>query len=261
MGLFGRSRGADTDDADNTDNNADADDTPEAVESTGSDGTGGRPGGSSHPGEQFGLRSDGPWDASEDFPEMIRADLGGLRVPQHERVKIQVQADPSSGAVSQLSLITDGSAVQVQPYAAPRTGGMWDDIRAQIKSSINSSGGLVEEKPGPYGTEVRAQVATAEGKPQPARFCGIDGPRWFVRLVFLGKAARDLAAAEALDSVVRGMVVVRGGDAMPMGNAIPLRVPTNESIVAEGDDDTVDDQPARPTITLPERGPEITETR
>ena len=255
MGLFGRSRGNDAKNA----SDADTDDTREDDRTRLGDVT-------PEPGpdaasEPLPSRTEGPWDESDNYPEAMRADLGGLLVPQDERVKIQVQADPSSGAVSQLSLITDGSAVQVQPYAAPRSGGMWDDIRAQITSSINSAGGLVEEKPGPYGTEVRAQVATADGKSQPARFCGVDGPRWFVRLVFLGRAARDLAAAEALDSVVRGMVVVRGGDAMPMGNAISLRVPTNESLVAQDDEGVGAQAPERPTITLPARGPEITETR
>lgn len=249
MGLFGRSRGNDAA-AENTrdnDHNESANVTPQFTSDAGP--------------EAVPARTQGPWDESDGYPEAVRADLGGLLVPQDERVKIQVQADPSSGAVSQLSLITDGSAVQVQPYAAPRSGGMWSDIRAQITSSINSAGGLVEEKAGPYGTEVRAQVATTDGKAQPARFCGIDGPRWFVRLVFLGRAARDLAAAEALDSVVRGMVVVRGGDAMPLGNAIPLRVPTKESIVAHEDEAAGASTPDRPTITLPARGPEITETR
>lgn len=253
MGLFGRSRGS------NADSDTGVEDTREEGRTDQSEDTSqSAPDG---PPEAVPPRTQGPWDESDDYPEAMRADLGGLLVPQDERVKIQVQADPSSGAVSQLSLITDGSAVQIQPYAAPRTGGMWNDIRAQITSSINSAGGLVEEKSGPYGTEVRAQVATADGKAQPARFCGIDGPRWFVRLVFLGRAARDLAAAEALDSVVRGMVVVRGGDAMPMGNAIALRVPTNESIVAEDDESAVAPALERPTITLPARGPEITETR
>lgn len=250
MGLFGRSRGGTGNDAEDiredesTDHAEDPSQTPNDAAT-----------------KEVPPRTQGPWDESDPYPDAMRADLGGLLVPQDQRVKIQVQADPSSGAVSQLSLITDGSAVQVQPYAAPRSGGMWDDIRAQITSSINSAGGLVEEKSGPYGTEVRAQVAAGDGKAQPARFCGIDGPRWFVRLVFLGRAARDLDAAEALDSVVRGMVVVRGGDAMPMGNAIPLRVPTNESIVAQDDEATGAQAPERPTITLPARGPEITETR
>lgn len=204
-------------------------------------------------------RPDGPWDETEDYPELPRVDLGSLRIPQHEKIRIQVQADPTSGAVSQLTLLIEGSAVQIQPYAAPRSGGMWNDIRQQIISSINASGGLVEQQEGHYGTEVRAQVANAEGKAQPARFCGIDGPRWFVRLVFLGKAARDESAADLLNATVQGMVVVRGNEAMPMGNSLPLRVPATDQVAT--DESPTAPSPERPTMTLPARGPEITETR
>ena len=45
--------------------------------------------------------------------------------------------------------------------------------------------------------------------------------------------------------------------AMPMGNALPLRVPRDETDAATEQAPT----PERTTITLPERGPEITETR
>jgi Protein of unknown function (DUF3710). len=256
VGLFGRSKGERaSQEAEDAADAAVADEATDRVDEQGS-------------GEGSSDRSNGPWDADEDYPDVPRVDLGGLLLPQSQQIRIQVQADPSSGAVSQLSVLSEGSAVQIQPYAAPRKAGMWDEIRQQIVSSINSSGGLVEQVEGPYGTEVRAQVAGAEGKAQPARFCGIDGPRWFVRLVFLGKAARDVQAAGVLDDIVRGMVVVRGDEAMPMGNSIALRVPQNpesesESAVDESASADASDSsaPARPSLTLPVRGPEITETR
>ena len=207
-----------------------------------------------------GIRAGGPWDSTEDYPQQTRIDLGSLLVPTDPAdptVKLQVQADPNTGVVSQFSLVTQDSVVQVQPYAAPRTGGMWEEIRGQIASSINKSGGLVEKADGSFGVELRAQVTGQDGKAQPARFCGVDGPRWFLRFVFLGKASRDSAAAEALQKAIRGMVVVRGIEAMPVGNALPLRVPREETGAAPEQAPT----PERTTIKLPERGPEITETR
>ena len=205
-------------------------------------------------------RADGPWDSAEAYPQQTRIDIGSLLVPTDPAdptVKLQVQADPDTGAVSQFSLVTQDSAVQVQPYAAPRSGGMWEEIRGQIASSINKSGGLVEKADGSFGVELRAQVTGQNGKAQPARFCGVDGPRWFLRFVFLGKASRDSAAAEALEKAIRGMGVVRGIEAMPMGNALPLRVSREETGAAPEQAP----RPERTTITLPERGPEITETR
>lgn len=203
-------------------------------------------------------RTTGPWDVQDDYPESSRVDLGGIRVPQSSDVRIQVQADPNTGVVTQVSLMTSTSAAQFQPYAAPRTGGMWDDVRKEISSQINKSGGLVEQAEGPFGVELRAQVTGQDGKNQPARFCGIDGPRWFLRVVFLGQAARDASAAAPLEAAVRDVVVVRGGDAMPMGNALPMRVPA-DAIPAQEEESSVTDEP--PKLTLPERGPEITEIR
>ena len=203
-------------------------------------------------------RTEGPWDEADDVPQAERVDLGALLVPQSSSYRIQVQADQTTGVITQVSLVSEGSAVQLQPYAAPRTGGMWDDVRGQISAQINKSGGLVEQATGPFGIELRAQMKGNDGVPQPARFCGVDGPRWFLRMVFLGQAARDASAAQEMEAAVRNVVVVRGDQAMPMGNALPMRVPMDTTATKPMDAPAA---PARPTITLPERGPEITETR
>lgn len=202
------------------------------------------------------MRTTGPWDVSELAPDdaLERLDLGSLRIPPTDGVEIQAQADQSTGAVAQLTFHRPDSMVQVQPYAAPRTGGLWEEIRAQIASSINAGGGLVEVAEGPFGPELRAQVVPSDGSAglQPARFCGIDGPRWFLRAVFLGAAARPGDAAAALEDVVRSLVVVRGSEAMPVGAPIPIRLPSATETAASGP----------PRIPSPfERGPEITETR
>lgn len=204
-------------------------------------------------------RTQGPWDFEDSYPDLPRVDLGSVLVPQSEDFRIQVQADQATGAISVVSLVTDTSAVQVQAYAAPRSGGMWSDVRGQISGQVNKSGGLIEQATGSFGVELRAQVKGQDGALQPARFCGVDGPRWFVRLVFLGQAARDQTAAATLERAVREIVVIRGDQAMPMGNALPMRVPA-EAMTGSPSPATPT-QPQRPTISLPERGPEITETR
>lgn len=200
-------------------------------------------------------RDNGPWDLSEvpGDPFAGRLDLGSLLVIPTAGVDVQAQADETTGAVAQLTFHRPDSMVQVQPYAAPRSGGMWDDVRAQIATSINSSGGLVETAEGPLGTELRAQVVPSDGSAglQPARFCGIDGPRWFLRAVFLGAAARPGEAADAFEAMVRSLVVVRGHEAMPVGAPIPIRLPRPPQA------DTASPPPPSPF----ERGPEITETR
>jgi hypothetical protein len=118
-----------------------------------------------------------------------------------------------------------------------------------LTSSINAAGGLVEEREGPFGTELVAQVKDENGALQPARFVGVEGPRWFVRGVFIGGAARDAQAALELEEAFRQVIIVRGEAALPVGAPLPLRLPDSqpESVPA----------PPNPFV----RGPEITETR
>ena len=201
-------------------------------------------------------REMGPWDESEvDFSEGLeRLDLGGLLVLATPGVDVQVQADQATGVVTALTFAQSGAAVQVQPYAAPKSGGRWDEVRGQIKGSITKSGGLVEEVAGPFGVELQSQVTGADGAMQPARFAGIEGPRWFVRAVFLGAAVKAGEAATTLEGMVRNLVVVRGGDAMAVGAPIPMKLPNAPAAPAALPD-------GRPILAPFVRGPELTETR
>ncbi|MCF8526431.1 MAG: DUF3710 domain-containing protein [Candidatus Nanopelagicales bacterium] len=196
----------------------------------------------------------GPWDVAEVADDGVeRLDLGSVLITPTAGIDVQAQADQDTGAVTQLTLNRPDGMVQVQPYAAPRSGGLWEDIRGQIASSINANGGLVEVVEGPFGPELRAQVSPSDGSAglQPARFCGMEGPRWFLRAVFLGAAARPGEAADALEAMVRSLVIVRGDEAMPVGAPIPIRLPQQKAVA-----------PADPELPSPfERGPEITETR
>ncbi len=201
-------------------------------------------------------RSNGPYDESEmEFTAENRIDLGGLILTVINGVELQAQADQKSGRITQLTLKDGNSAMQIHPYAARKSGGMWDEVRAQIKSSVNESGGLVEEIVGPWGVELNAQIMTNSEKPvlQPSRFVGIDGPRWFLRAVFMGQASRDSAAGARLMECLRTAIVVRGDTAMAPGTPIVLRLP-NQSAGLEND--------TAPQVPNPfERGPELTEIR
>lgn len=203
-------------------------------------------------------REVGPWDA-DDLPDgdaVSRVDLGSLLLAPGEGIEVQVQADPATGKITQLTLRTSDSALQLQPYAAPRSGGMWDDIRTQITSSISAQGGLVEEVTGSMGVEVHAMVKPSDGSSglSPARFVGVDGPRWFLRGVFMGAAARDAQAAAALEAILRGSAVRRGIEALPVGAPLPMQIPAAAQPV-----DAPSEARAVPDPFV--RGPEITEIR
>lgn len=202
-------------------------------------------------------RPQGPWDL-EDAPDdgLPRIDLGGLRVPVGESMEVRV--DVQDDVVVAATLVHGVSAMQVGAFAAPRSAGIWDDVRQEIAESLQQSGGSAKEVDGPFGIELRARVpAEVPGQGavlQPARFIGVDGPRWFVRALLTGPAATDPVQSRALEEAFRGVVVVRGGEAMAPRDMIPLHLPRDAQ-------DVVEDDKQRRAIDPFERGPEITEVR
>jgi len=85
------------------------------------------------------------------------------------------------------------------------------------------------------------------------RFAGIDGPRWFVRAVFSGKAVTDDEVRAELSALFRGVVVDRGEEAMAPRELIALTAPQ----VDQDETEEKDEDELNPF----ERGPEITEVR
>jgi hypothetical protein len=213
------------------------------------------------PGEPSADRSSGPFDLSE-APEdgLTRLDLGALRIPGVDGMELRLDVDETGEQVIAVTVVNGESALQLMVFAAPRTEGIWTDVRGEIKANL-AAGGPVDEVDAEFGRELLATITVAgpSGKPviQPVRFIGIDGPRWFVRGLFSGDAARDRAAAVPLEAVLRATVVVRGTDAMAPGDPLGLRVPTT---VPEGMSRNVEPE-GRPTLPAPQRGPEITEIR
>jgi hypothetical protein len=166
----------------------------------------------------------GPYDI-DDAPDdgLERLDLGSLKIPALPGVEVQIQAN-EQGEIAAVALIAGPSAVQVGAFAAPRTEGIWDEVRAELREGVESEGGTVTEKRGTYGPELVGRITTPEG-PQQVRFVGIDRPRWFLRAVFHGEAAADPAAAPELLDCLGKIVVERGGEAMPVRDPLPLRLP------------------------------------
>ena len=202
-------------------------------------------------------RPDGPWDVA-DAPddEVARLDLGAVRVPGLEGAEIQVNLDEETGQLMAVSVVQPDSALQLQVFAAPRNEATWPQVRQELAAQITRDGGLadVDETAG----DLRAQLPF----PQPdgsvalgaVRFVGVDGPRWLLRGVLSGRAAAEPAAAEPLLGVLRGVVVVRGGDPYAPGDPLPLRLPDQP-----GGGDDQHDEPDR--IDISGTGQQITETR
>lgn len=172
--------------------------------------------------------AEGPYDEG-DAPEEDRIDLGGLQVPTIDGMELRMEVDQRTSAVTGANLVIGGSSVQVQAFAAPKSRGLWDDVRTSLRDSVVKQGGTAETRPGAFGTELitRLPVKRADGRTgyRPARFIGIDGRRWFLRAILTGKALSDTEQARVIETVISRLVVVRGGEAMAPQELIPLNLP------------------------------------
>ena len=203
-------------------------------------------------------RTSGPWDVSEvDDPAANgRINMGGMWIPMVDGLEVRVEADQETAHVLAVTLVLDDGALQLQPFAAPRNEGIWDEVRAEIRTGVTRDGGTADEVEGPLGIELRTkvQVRSQDGSAgvEPARFLGMDGPRWFLRGVLTGRPAATPEADEALLALFRDVVVVRGAGPMAPREPIPLALPQDAPTAP----DEVDDDDHLSPFT---RGPEITE--
>jgi hypothetical protein len=177
------------------------------------------------------MRKTGPWDVLEAPESEGRIDLGAVQILGAPGLSVQVQMDEKTQRPMVVTLSLDDASVQLQVFAAPRSGGLWEQVRGQLSGSISSAGGLVEEVTGEFGIELRARIPGQKGL-TPTRFVGVDGPRWFLRGLFIGSAAAPEGHA-GLMKVFSDLVVVRGTEAMPVGDAIPFTLP--QEIVADAE--------------------------
>jgi Protein of unknown function (DUF3710) len=165
----------------------------------------------------------GPYDV-RDAPDddVERVDLGALRVPVSD-LELRVDVDEAGAALS-ATLVQTGGQVQLGLFAAPRTEGIWDEVRQEIRASIGQQRGTVQEIEGVFGVELTGTIPGDSGVAK-VRFVGVDGPRWFLRAMLVGAPATDPTLAKRFNQLIRDIVIVRGAEPYPVRDPIPLTLP------------------------------------
>ncbi len=201
-------------------------------------------------------RTAGPFEVSEladsdeeREDEQPRIDLGSIIITPVPGSELRLQVNESSDIVSVMLVLpisapaTNGaqpevvgsSALELSAYAAPRSGGLWAELRDEISEAATEVGGSAELAAGPFGVELRRllPVTTPEGEQgyQPSRMWVAEGPRWLLRGIVYGQAAiesdDDNPAVATVLEAFREVVVRRGDEAMAPGDLLPMTMPAD----------------------------------
>jgi hypothetical protein len=206
VGLFGRRKRAEPEDADYGDHE------DYASEATDQDDP-------EFEGDLFeyaGPHDDG--DAPDDG--LNRLDLGSVRLPVPDGAQLQVELDQSNSSVRAVHVVTPAGQLTINAYAAPKSGGQWREVCGELAEQLRTDGARVRSAKGEWGQELVAALGEVS-----LRFVGVDGPRWMLRGVVAGPPDLADQSAHALYDLVRGTVVVRGTQPMPVRTPLPIELP------------------------------------
>ena len=179
------------------------------------------------------VRPRGPWDREEtdvDEGDDSYIDLGGLVVKGIEGVELRLQVEDQQGTIAAVMFAGPDSGLELRAFAAPRSGGIWDEVRADIAAEA--------DPPRRDGERVRRRVrhgADPEGAgPDTRRQAGHSAvPHRRCRRPSLA-AARHVPRQERPSARSRGcrwrprsadVIVVRGNDPMAPRDMIRMQMP------------------------------------
>ena len=173
----------------------------------------------------------GPFDSEQLEDVRPYVDFGAIRIEPRSDLGISVEVEDNTNRVVAITLDYADSKLQLMAFAAPRSEGMWADIRAAVAQNIIDQGGEVEEGFGAQGAELIGKwpLISEDGRPaghRLARVVGFDGPRWGLRGTLGGAAMTDPKAAADMNDIFRSVIVHRGDTPLPPGEALALSVPT-----------------------------------
>ena len=228
--------------------------------------------------EDIDWRGSGPYDIAEvesieSTEESPKIDLGSVILTAVPESELRLQVAEETGEIVSAMLVIEtvvnegfaelspveppveppasanlkpqaySSALELAAYAAPRSGGLWAELRDEISRSATEAGGTASLGEGPFGVELirLIPVTTPDGEEgyQPSRMWVAEGPRWLLRGIVYGQAAieedADSPVVADVLSAFRQVIVRRGDEPMAPGDLLPLSMPTNLSQEPDAD--------------------------
>jgi len=163
----------------------------------------------------------GPFDSAEPAAASCAGglDFGSLRIPLPARAQLQVEED-SSELLRAVHVLVPSGRVSLSALAAPRSEPLWRALAEEIADSLAKDGARVRTEWGEWGREVQASSRGAV-----SRFIGVDGPRWMLYGVATGPVDGADELAATLREMIRGTVVNRGPEPLPVKTVLRLQPP------------------------------------
>lgn len=186
----------------------------------------------------------GPWDSLDseapDTDEYL--DIGALMLPFLEGSELRLKANSQTGDVLGATITYKSSSLELEPFAAPKSLGLWDEVRSDLLEANPSC----KEVDGVFGKELTLPVKV-KGKNLLTRVVGIDGPRWMLRGIFSGPAAKGGKEKDVLDGYLADLVVVRGDEPLAPRDLVPMHAPItpNQRRGEDEDSESKDDESAQ----------------
>lgn len=197
-------------------------------------------------------KAQGPWDINdEDAPDYDEyLNMGAIYLPFLFGIELRLKASNADGHIISTTVTYKNSSLELELFAAPKSMGLWDDIRAEFLENRVKA----KELDGVFGKEIMLPVNVKSGEVM-SRIVGVDGPRWMLRAIFTGPAATDADSEEkkALDKFFADIVVDRGSEPLAPRDRVFLSKPrTPSEVKAEEKAAAGEETDDHSTLELPE---------
>jgi len=142
-------------------------------------------------------------------------DMGSILFPAVQGMQLRTQVADDGTTVLQILVVLGSSGIQMSVAAAPRSGGVWEELREEIRKGFEDQGAKVADYPTRY----------VRSAPSRVRLIGREGGRWFARIDILGPAAATAEAGADIEKVIDRIVVRRDDHPRTRLEMLPVHLP------------------------------------
>lgn len=172
----------------------------------------------------------GPRDVSEVDTSFGYIDHGSVQIPIIEGIRVSPLGTPKEGKAAGIRIGMGTSLLEIEVFAAPRSGGVWTEMRHKLRELAPQMGATVESRAGRYGTEQKVTIPVDlpdGGKGLTVvREIGHEGPRWLARVKILGQAAIEAEEIRRSERLLDQIVIVRGSEPRTRLELLPVNFET-----------------------------------